>query len=56
MQERSDRAEEAGAWLRENLKDKPEPKVTLTWEQGPGFTPAQRARLLEILFGEETTA
>lgn len=56
MQDGSERSEEAGAWLRENLKDTPDPKVDITWESGPGPTPAQRARLLEILFGEDATA
>jgi hypothetical protein len=43
------RADEAGEWLRENLKDKPEPKVTLSIE-GDGVSPAAYRRVLEILF------
>ncbi|MFF4020024.1 hypothetical protein [Streptomyces sp. NPDC001843] len=46
-------AEEAGKWLREK---EPEPKITLTWEVDPSPRPAQRARLLEILFGEDKAA
>lgn len=56
MQENAIRAQEAGEWLRKNLKDTPEPKVTLSWEADPSPSPAKRARLLEILFGEDATA
>lgn len=42
-------AEEAGEWLRKNLKDKPDPKVTLTIE-GEEVSPAAHRRVLEILF------
>lgn len=55
---RDDRTAEgdaAGEWLRTNLKDKPDPKVSIEWELAPP-RPAQRARLLEILFGEDATA
>jgi hypothetical protein len=46
----------AGEWLRKNLKDKPDPKVSIEWETDDSPRPAQRARLLEILFGEDVTA
>jgi hypothetical protein len=49
-------ADAAGEWLRKHLKDAPEPKVSLTWEADASPRPAQRARLLEILFGEDATA
>ena len=49
MQDGADRADEAGEWLRENLKDVPEPKVTLTFRE-EGADPAAYRRILEILF------
>lgn len=43
-------AEEAGAWLRENLKDAPEPKVDISWTMREEPDEAGFARLLAILF------
>ncbi|MEV5959504.1 hypothetical protein AB0M11_38175 [Streptomyces sp. NPDC051987] len=42
-------AEEAGEWLRSNLKDAPEPKVSITFTGEPVDATAYR-RILEILF------
>ncbi|MEV7814228.1 hypothetical protein AB0P05_26405 [Streptomyces flaveolus] len=50
------RSAEAGEKLCELVKDKPDPKVSIEWEISPSARPAQRARLLEILFGEDATA
>jgi hypothetical protein len=44
------RADEAGEWLRKNLKDKPERHSELIIRD-KAMDPASRARLLEILFG-----
>ncbi|MFJ4623681.1 hypothetical protein [Streptomyces sp. NPDC088812] len=44
------RAEEAGEWLRKNLKDKPEPKVDIRWTQRQEPDDAGFARFLAALF------
>lgn len=44
------RAEEAGEWLRKNLKDRPEPKITFVIRDDAQPNPVARQRLLEILF------
>lgn len=42
-------ADEAGRWLRENLKDAPEPKVSIAFrDEHPD--PVAYRRILEILF------
>jgi hypothetical protein len=46
-------AEEAGAWLRKNLKDKPDPKVNITFRDEVPDPVAYR-RILEILFRPRT--
>ncbi|MFF9088433.1 hypothetical protein ACF1BE_18790 [Streptomyces sp. NPDC014991] len=50
------RAAEAGEQLCELVKDAPDPKVDILWRVTPSPRPAQRARLLEILFGEDASA
>lgn len=37
-------------------RDKPEPSVDIVWEVDHSPKPVQRARLLEILFGDDVTA
>ncbi|WNM31317.1 hypothetical protein RKE30_13335 [Streptomyces sp. Li-HN-5-11] len=44
-------ADEAGEWLRTNLKDKPDPKVTFR-DEAPD--PVAYRRVLEILFHPRT--
>jgi hypothetical protein len=43
-------ADAAGEWLRENLKDTPEPKVSIEWTMRPERDDAGFARLLSALF------
>jgi hypothetical protein len=50
MQERAERAEEAGAWLRKNLKDKSEPKIDISWSLKEERDDAGFARFLAALF------
>jgi hypothetical protein len=50
MQDGCARSEEAGAWLRENLKDKPESKIDISWTQRPEPDEAGFARFLAALF------
>lgn len=46
-------ADEAGQWLRENLKDETEPRVDITLIPGDP-SPVAYQEVLEILFGPPT--
>lgn len=53
MQDGESRADEAGEWLRKNLRDKPDPKVDITFRDEAPDLVAYR-RVLEILFRPRT--
>jgi hypothetical protein len=44
-------AEEAGQWLRENLRDTPEPKISMRWDVNDEHDEDAYRRLLKLLFG-----
>jgi hypothetical protein len=43
-------AEEAGQWLRENLADTPEPKISIRWDAADEHDEDAYRRLLKLLF------